>query len=38
MQGQPRDKPDIGADEWSMAPEGKLRRPLTPADVGPDAP
>jgi poly(beta-D-mannuronate) lyase len=38
MQGQPRDKPDIGADEWSMAPEGKLRRPLTEADVGPDAP
>ena len=38
LHGQPRDKPDIGADEWSMAPEMSLRRPLTPADVGPDAP
>jgi hypothetical protein len=38
MQGQPRDKPDIGADELSSAPELPLRRPLTPADVGPDAP
>ena len=38
LQGQPRDKPDIGADEWSAAPELSLRRPLTPADVGPDAP
>jgi hypothetical protein len=38
LHGQPRDKPDIGADEWSTAPEMKLRRPLTPADVGPDAP
>jgi hypothetical protein len=38
LQGQPRDKPDIGADESSTAPELPLRRPLTPADVGPDAP
>ena len=38
MEGQPRDKPDIGADEWSSAPALTLRRPLTPADVGPDAP
>lgn len=37
MSGQPRDaKPDIGADELSSAPV--WRRPLTPADVGPDAP
>jgi hypothetical protein len=36
MDGQPRMAPDVGADEWSMAPE--LRRPLTPSDVGPDAP
>jgi hypothetical protein len=38
LQGQPRDKADIGADEWSTAPEVPLRRPLMPADVGPDAP
>jgi hypothetical protein len=38
LQGQPRAKPDIGADEWSTAPELPLRRPLTPADVGPEAP
>jgi hypothetical protein len=38
MEGQPRDKPDIGADEWSSAPALPLRRPLTPTDVGPDAP
>jgi hypothetical protein len=38
MQGQLRDKPDIGADEWSTDPEMAERRPLTPADVGPDAP
>jgi poly(beta-D-mannuronate) lyase len=38
LHGQPRDKPDIGADEWSTAAELPLRRPLTPADVGPDAP
>ena len=36
IEGQPRIKPDIGADEWSMAPT--LRRPLLPADVGPGAP
>jgi hypothetical protein len=36
MDGQPRAAPDVGADEWSMAPE--LRRPLAPGDVGPDAP
>jgi hypothetical protein len=38
--GQPAaragDRPDIGADEYSPAP--RLRRPLTPADVGPDSP
>jgi hypothetical protein len=38
MHGQRRDRPDIGADEWSTDPEMTLRRPLTPADVGPDAP
>jgi hypothetical protein len=38
LQGQPRARPDIGADEWSDTPELPLRRPLTPADVGPDAP
>ena len=36
LQGQPRMMPDIGADELSPAPA--LRRPLTTADVGPDAP
>jgi hypothetical protein len=38
LQGQPRDRPDIGADELSTTPPLPLRRPLTPADVGPDAP
>jgi hypothetical protein len=38
LDGQVRDKPDVGADEWSTAPAMALRRPLTPADVGPDAP
>jgi hypothetical protein len=38
LAGQPRDRPDIGDDEWSAAPELNLRRPLQPADVGPDAP
>jgi poly(beta-D-mannuronate) lyase len=38
VQGQPRSKPDIGADEWSSDPEAPLRRPLMPADVGPSAP
>jgi hypothetical protein len=38
LHGQPRDKPDIGADEWSMAPELSLRRPLNPEDVGVNAP
>jgi poly(beta-D-mannuronate) lyase len=36
VNGQPRNKPDIGADELSTAP--MLYRPLTPADVGPDGP
>lgn len=36
ISGQPRMKPDVGADELSDAPE--TRRPLTPADVGPNAP
>jgi hypothetical protein len=36
VQGQPRSKPDVGADEWTAEPA--LYRPLTPADVGPDAP
>ena len=36
VNGQPRDKPDIGADELSTAPA--LYGPLTPKDVGPDAP
>ena len=36
IEGQPRDKPDLGADELSGAP--RTRRPLTHADVGPDAP
>jgi poly(beta-D-mannuronate) lyase len=39
LQGQPRDPAglaDVGADELSAAP-GRWR-PLTPADVGPDAP
>jgi hypothetical protein len=35
LDGQPRSKNDVGADE--LAP-GPLRRPLTEADVGPDAP
>jgi poly(beta-D-mannuronate) lyase len=36
VNGQPREQPDVGADELSSAPGP--RRPLTPADVGPDAP
>jgi hypothetical protein len=36
VNGQPRSKPDVGADEWSMTPA--LYGPLTPKDVGPDAP
>jgi poly(beta-D-mannuronate) lyase len=36
MDGQPRMAPDVGADEFSMSPE--LIRPLTSADVGPNAP
>jgi len=36
MDGQPRSTPDTGADESS--PGGVLRRPLTTADVGPNAP
>jgi poly(beta-D-mannuronate) lyase len=38
LHGQARDRPDIGADEWSSAPELSLRRPLTPEDVGVNAP
>jgi hypothetical protein len=38
VQGQAREKADVGADEWSMAPEMSLRRPLMPADVGVEAP
>ena len=33
VDGQPRRRPDVGADEVSRAPSG--RRPLTPRDVGP---
>ncbi len=36
MDGQPRSARDSGADEYSDGPV--LRRPLTPAEVGPDAP
>ncbi len=36
VHGQPRAQPDVGADELSSAPGSS--RPLTPADVGPDAP
>lgn len=36
IDGQPRSTADIGADELSAAPI--LRRPLTAADVGPEAP
>jgi hypothetical protein len=38
VQGQARSggKPDVGADELSVDPA--LLRPLTPADVGPNAP
>jgi Chondroitinase B len=36
IEGQPRQQPDVGADELSMYPV--LRRPLTPRDVGPNAP
>jgi hypothetical protein len=36
VHGQPRSKPDVGADEWSSSPP--QRRVLTAADVGPDAP
>jgi hypothetical protein len=35
IDGQPRPRPDVGAHETSPAP---ARAPLTPADVGPDAP
>jgi poly(beta-D-mannuronate) lyase len=34
IDGQPRPKPDVGADQVGAAGRG----PLTPADVGPDAP
>jgi poly(beta-D-mannuronate) lyase len=36
IEGKPRLRPDVGADEVSSAPP--LRHRLTPADVGPDAP
>jgi hypothetical protein len=36
MEGKPRRKPDVGADELSTAPP--LHGPLTDNDVGPDAP
>jgi poly(beta-D-mannuronate) lyase len=36
IEGQPRVRPDVGADEQSSGPV--LRRPLTAADVGPNAP
>jgi len=36
VQGQPRTKPDVGADELSMAPT--TNQPLTAKDVGPDSP
>ncbi len=36
MDGQPRAARDVGADEYADGPV--KRRPLTPADVGPDAP
>jgi poly(beta-D-mannuronate) lyase len=36
IEGQARQQPDVGADELSTGPV--LRRPLTAADVGPDAP
>ena len=36
IEGQPRDKSDVGADELSEAPV--LRHSLTEADVGPEAP
>jgi len=36
IEGQPRSRPDVGADELSSGPV--LRRPLTAADVGPNAP
>ena len=36
VDGQPRAKHDIGADELSSAPESY--HPLSPADVGPGAP
>jgi poly(beta-D-mannuronate) lyase len=36
VNGQPRSKPDIGADEFSTGPA--LYGPLMPADVGPNAP
>jgi hypothetical protein len=36
VNGQPREKPDVGADELSMAPS--LYRPLELKDVGPNAP
>jgi poly(beta-D-mannuronate) lyase len=36
MDGQPRIKADVGADE--LAPGPTIRQPLTATDVGPDAP
>ncbi|WP_268626108.1 hypothetical protein [Paenibacillus alvei] len=36
MDGQPRSKTDVGADEFSNA--ASSRKPLKPSDVGPNAP
>lgn len=36
MDGQPRQKPDVGADEWSDDPT--TRHPLGVSEVGPDSP
>lgn len=36
IDGDPRTKPDVGADEYSAAPP--VRRPLVRADVGPNSP
>ena len=39
IHGQPRaGKADLGAEEWAADPAPGRRRPLTPADVGPDSP
>jgi hypothetical protein len=40
IHGLPRagDRADLGAEQWSADPAPDRRRPLTPADVGPDSP